>query len=285
MELLRPEWHDRLDSTNTVLLARLRRGEPLPAGFVLAARDQTGGRGRLGRAWVSQPGRDLTFSVLLRPVVRYPELLSLPMAVALGVAAALDEYGVAAHTKWPNDLLLRGRKVGGILTEQEQGSLVVGVGVNVNAGLEDLAAVGRPATSLRIETGHEYQIEPVLDRILGHLVTWTGHWERGGFPSLRSAWLTRCVGLGGPVSVVDGSGSRQGTLVGFGTHGDLLLAGPDGVVQPVWSGELECQPGAPRGQQVRRTPAGAGAGALAPISSTTTPPGTPTCCPRDWSNS
>lgn len=241
MEFLAPEWHDRLTSTNTVLRERLQRGEPLPSGFVLAAREQTAGRGRLGRSWVSQPGRDLTFSVLLRYAAGYPTHLSLPMATALGVAAALEEFGVHGRTKWPNDLQVSGRKLCGILAERQGAGLVVGIGINVNAEAVELAAIDRPATSLRVEAGREHPIELVLDRVLAHLAVWTEHWEEAGFAGLRQAWLARCVGLGEPVAIRDGNGLRRGTLAGFGPDGELLLATADGAVQPVWSGEIEAE--------------------------------------------
>jgi BirA family biotin operon repressor/biotin-[acetyl-CoA-carboxylase] ligase len=239
MEFLPPEWHDQITSTNTVLLERLRLGQALPSGFVLAAREQTAGRGRQGRSWISRPGRDLTFSVLMRTAAGYPALLSLPMAAALGVAAALEEYGVHGRTKWPNDVQVSGRKICGILAEREGSGLVVGIGVNVNAEAADLARLDRPATSLRLETGREYPVESVLDRVLAHLAVWTEHWEEAGFAGLRQAWLARCVGLGEPVAVQVGAVLRRGILAGFGPDGELLLTTADGAVQPVWSGEVE----------------------------------------------
>jgi BirA family biotin operon repressor/biotin-[acetyl-CoA-carboxylase] ligase len=115
----------------------------------------------------------------------------------------------------------------------------VGIGVNVNAEAADLARLDRPATSLRLETGREYPVESVLDRVLAHLAVWTEHWEEAGFAGLRQAWLARCVGLGEPVAVQVGAVLRRGILAGFGPDGELLLTTADGAVQPVWSGEVE----------------------------------------------
>ncbi len=239
MEFLAPEWHRQLPSTSTVLLERLRQGEVLPSGFVLAAHEQTEGRGRHGRRWLSGPDRDLTFSVLLRPATDLPQLLSLPMAVSLALAAAVAGRGVQARTKWPNDVLVGGRKLAGVLTERDGERVVVGIGLNVNASAEDLAEVGQPATSLCLETGRQHGVELILAEILLQLARWTRLWEDQGFAGLRSAWMGHCVGVGAPVTIRDGAIWRRGLLLGFGRHGELLLGGVGTEPQPIWSGEIE----------------------------------------------
>ncbi|MEW6751418.1 MAG: biotin--[acetyl-CoA-carboxylase] ligase [Candidatus Latescibacterota bacterium] len=234
VEFLPPQWHDSLPSTNTWLHDRLRAGVELPAGCVLAARQQTAGRGRQGRSWVSSPGRDLTFSFLVRPRVAAPGLLSLPMAVALGVVDVLADLGVAGQTRWPNDVHVQGRKVCGILAEGHGGALVVGVGLNVNMDAAEAASIDRPATSVQIETGREWPLEPLLARLLQAIAARLEAWERGGFAALREDWLGACAGLGEPV---EAEGLR-GRLEGFGEHGEALVRLADGGLRRVWSGEL-----------------------------------------------
>lgn len=97
MQFHYPEWHDRLTSTNTILCDRLLQDEPLPNGFVLAAHQQTAGKGQLGRSWQSSGGRNLTFSFLLQPIKRIHQITALPMAVAI----SLEQYGLTVQTKWP----------------------------------------------------------------------------------------------------------------------------------------------------------------------------------------
>ena len=126
MRFQKPQWYDELPSTNTTLVEWLREGRDLPDGFVLAARFQTAGRGRYERQWLARPGRNLTFSALLRSDVSPLRFLSLPQAAALGVVAYLEENGLAAQTKWPNDVLVGGRKVCGILAERCNG-VVLGI--------------------------------------------------------------------------------------------------------------------------------------------------------------
>jgi BirA family transcriptional regulator, biotin operon repressor / biotin---[acetyl-CoA-carboxylase] ligase len=153
-------------STNADLLARGG-----PEGQVLVAEEQTAGRGRAGRAWVSEPGASLTFSVLLRPASVPPALRGwLPLLTGVAVAAAVRSVaGVAAVLKWPNDVLVGDRKLAGILAEQSPAgdAVVVGVGLNV-ATPEDALPVspnGLPATSLLVE-GAEVAREPLLAGIL-----------------------------------------------------------------------------------------------------------------------
>ena len=244
MKFLPVEWHDRLASTNTELLERLRGGRRLPSGFVLAAREQSAGRGRFERRWVSRPGRDLTFSFLFRASAGYSRLASLSMAAALGGACALETFGIPTRTKWPNDILVKNRKVGGILAEQLDDSpapgsaLVVGMGINVNSTEAETSAIDKPATSMRQEAGRDFEVEDVLDRVLEALSGWIDRWERGGFTAIRNEWEARCAGVGGVVSVEEANGRRTGTLEGFGKEGQLLLRGKDGTVREVWAGDL-----------------------------------------------
>ena len=233
MQFQKPQWHDELSSTNTTLVEWLRTSRDLPDGFVLAARSQTAGRGRYERRWLARPGRNLTFSVLLRSDASPLQLLSLPQAAALGVVAYLEDKGLAAQTKWPNDVLVGSRKICGILAERCKG-VVLGIGLNVNMDADEAAAIGQPATSLRIETGSERDVERALDELLAHLQVWIGRWEKGGFAALSAAWESHCANLGQYVAV----GEYAGVVLGFGTAGQLLLREDDGTQREVWSGDV-----------------------------------------------
>lgn len=126
-------------------------GPDEPEGTVVAAGHQTAGRGRLGRVWEDEPGTSLLFSVLLRPEMPPDRLPELSVAAARAVA---DAVGRGATVKEPNDVLLGGRKVAGVLGEASEGRVVLGIGVNVNQHAEELPPQTRlPATSLLVETG------------------------------------------------------------------------------------------------------------------------------------
>lgn len=242
LRLLEPEWRESLPSTNSELVGRLASGQKLASGFVLAAREQTAGRGRLGRSWSSAPGRDLCFSFALRTNAPPERLASLPLVVGLGVACGLDAFGLDAQMKWPNDILVRGKKICGILCERVSNRpdhVVAGVGCNVNMDREDAARIDKPATSLRIETGQPHAIADVLERLRASLPPWLAQWRQGGFASVRGAWLQRSAPLGQRVLVRTPGQERSGRPVGFGPHGELLLEGADGAVVSIWAGDIE----------------------------------------------
>ena len=150
--------------TSTQLLLRDDETE----GATVATDHQTAGRGRLGRTWSDEPGRAILMSVLLRPAVPLAEWPTLSVAAGEGVAAALRaEVGVEAVLRPPNDVLVGGRKVVGVLPEAGSGRVVLGIGVNVNQTAAELPAdAATPATSLRLELGHELERAPLLAGIL-----------------------------------------------------------------------------------------------------------------------
>lgn len=246
MDLARPQWVDQVASTNTALLDRLRSGEALPSGYVLAARQQTAGRGRGQNQWATAPNRDLCCSLVLRIPAGGEKLLSLSMAVALSTAMALDRLGLRAHTKWPNDVVVAGHKIAGILPElasspataAPEHTLVVGIGVNVNMDASAAASIGSPATSVLLETGAEASVEEVLDHLLADLATRIRQWEAGGFAALRPDWTARCLWLEEKVAIDDGERRVTGILKAFGDSGQLLLGSDDGPVRQVWTGTL-----------------------------------------------
>lgn len=155
-------------------------GADAAEGTTVATDHQTHGRGRLGRGWEAPPGAGLLFSVLLRPtppMALWPEL---SLVAGEAVAAALcEETGVAAELSHPNDVIVGGRKVAGILPEATTGRVVLGIGVNVDQTAEELPAeTPKPPTSLRVETGSEWPRAPLLATILLELERGYDDWQR-----------------------------------------------------------------------------------------------------------
>ncbi len=245
MKFLDPEWHDKLSSTNTVLMDWLKDGVAIPQGFVLAAVEQTAGRGRYNRHWISQAGQDLTFSFLLYTRHDIPEIASLPMAVALGTASSLDTFGMSTSTKWPNDLLVRGNKIGGILCQNSnakyahESAVIVGIGINVNMMVADVDSIEKPATSLQIETGRAYPIKDVLSIVLEKLPYWIDRWEEGSFPAIREDWIERCCYIGKHITVGEEKDMKSGILEGFGNKGQIIIRDDDGRMHDVWAGDVK----------------------------------------------
>ncbi len=155
-----------------------------PEGATAVADYQSAGRGRLGRIWLAPPGRAILCSVLLRPTVaiaRWPEL---SLVAGEAVAAALrEETGLAAELSHPNDVLVGGRKLVGVLPEASAGRVVLGIGVNVNQTTDELPPdAAKPPTSLRVELGRELERAPLLAAILLELERRYDEWQRGAPP-------------------------------------------------------------------------------------------------------
>lgn len=164
------EHHPETASTNTLLLGYARSGRP--EGLVVTADYQTEGRGKPGRIWESPAGKNLLFSVLLRPPIGIHQAPILTQIACRSIAAALAETcGLACEFKRPNDVMVRGRKICGILTEAQSSpagleAVVVGAGVNVNSGPDEIPPT---ATSVLIETGKKIDRRLLLDAILQQL--------------------------------------------------------------------------------------------------------------------
>jgi len=210
-----------------------------PEGTVVLARRQTKGRGRLGRLWRSPVG-GVYASVVLRPETELPDAVVLPLVVGLGVARALEDFGVHAALKWPNDLLAPdGRKLAGVLLEGLSEGwrvawVVAGIGVNVHEAPGDVSSVsldeiGTPGASLA----------QVAASVLDHVGEAYQSWKRDGFAQLREEYGTRAWLAGRDVVVSDPLGRvvASGRAVGIDPQGRLLVEGPQGTV-PVAAGDV-----------------------------------------------
>ena len=230
----------RTGSTNTDCAARARAGAP--EGLVLAAEEQTAGRGRLGRTWLSPPRAALTFSVLLRPASVPPARRGwLPLLAGVATATAVRHVsGLDAWLKWPNDLLLGPRKLAGILAEQSGDAVIVGIGVNVSAARAELPVTGAaalPATSLLLEGSASLDRERLLREILAEIERWYQAWRGTEIPGdpqasgLRAAYLGLCSTVGRHVRAELPAGNViRGTAVGIDTDGRLIVRTPEGEV-------------------------------------------------------
>ena len=219
---------ERCESTQLLL------GADDPEGAVVVADAQTAGRGRLGRAWVAPPGTSLLCSVLLRPPAG-SRIAQLSLVGGLAAAQTVEsELGRAAQLKWPNDVLVDGRKVAGVLAEARDAVVVLGIGLNVNQAADELPPEPRaPAASLRTLDGAEHDRGALLDTLLDRLETAYGAWLAGGLPALHRELATRDA-LAGRVVGVDG---RRERALGIDEEGRLVLE--SGTVE---SGEIALVP-------------------------------------------
>ncbi len=240
------DWHDSLPSTNTFLKDRVSDDPGLCSGQVVATLRQTAGRGRYSRTWMASAHRDLTFSFLLRAEVEFRWMPLLPMAVSLGVSDYLRHLGIPAEVKWPNDVVVAGRKICGILSEFLPGAgpppaVVVGVGLNLGMTPKEAARIDRPATSVRMERGHAPEPKVALEALLPAISPWIDRWRVAGYAGLCDAWEARVIGRGREATVGEGARQRHGVIEGFGNGGELLLREADGRVAVITMGDVVLQ--------------------------------------------
>jgi BirA family biotin operon repressor/biotin-[acetyl-CoA-carboxylase] ligase len=208
----------------------LLRDSSLPEGAIATADHQTAGRGRLGRSWVETPGTAVLVSVLLRPPQERPPA-QLSLVGGLSAAQAVERIaGSQAQIKWPNDVLVDGRKVAGVLAEKHVDSVVLGVGINVNEDEERLPADARlPAASLRSLTGRLFDREEVLRVLLERVDVLYARWRDEGLAELLPELEARDFLRGRRVMV----GGVRGVAGGLDGDGRLLVDGT-----PVETGEV-----------------------------------------------
>ena len=208
---------------------------------VVWARRQTAGRGRGGRDWVSPEG-NLYLSLVLRPHCPAARAAELGFVAAVAVVAALDRLspGLDLAVKWPNDVLLGGRKLAGMLIEAESSAaaldwLVLGVGVNVASAP---AGTEFPAVALS-ERGSGIAVEALLAAFADDFLAWTRLWEQDGFPPVRHAWLARARGLGQAITVRLPKTTLRGTFIDLDADGALILQEmPAGETRRITAGDV-----------------------------------------------
>lgn len=217
------------DSTNTQLMRLAESGAP--AGTVVVADNQTAGRGRRARVWISSPQHSLTFSLLWRfpPASSAPQALSL--VVGLALHDALATLGVISALKWPNDILCEGRKLAGVLIETQPGdlkSVVIGIGFNRSLPPEMPVEIARSAIGLDDIMSRVPTREALLALLLMHLAALFERYTTQGFADLRDEWQTLNAFRDRDVSISGGQ-SISGICRGVSESGELLINTPDGI--------------------------------------------------------
>jgi len=237
------EYAPQVGSTNDVAKARAKEGAP--EGLVVVAEEQLAGRGRRGRAWSSPFGLGVWSSTLLRPQITPFEAPQAALLAALAVARAIERCtSLSAEVKWPNDVLVQGKKVSGILVEMDAElervrSLVVGIGINANLPAEALPEEARAfATSLLLATGRPVDRAALLARTLEELERVYFAWREGGFLPLLEEVRGRMGMLGSKVTVSGQSGSWIGRAVDVGGDGALLVERDGGEVVSVYAADV-----------------------------------------------
>ena len=222
---------------STMETARKEAGQGAPEGTVVIADEQTAGHGRLGRAWLSPEG-SVSLSVVL-----YPDIAGLPyliMIASLAVARSIEAVtGLEALLKWPNDVLVNGRKVAGILIESSMGGkavdyAVMGIGININVDMSAFPEIAATATSLSGELHSSVSRLGVVRRLLVELDgLYKAPWQ-----AIYGEWRSRLTTLGRQVCVVSGGDAQYGRAESVTADGSLMLRADDGSLTKVLAGDI-----------------------------------------------
>jgi BirA family biotin operon repressor/biotin-[acetyl-CoA-carboxylase] ligase len=233
-----------VDSTNAMALRLAAEGAV--EGTVVVAETQSKGRGRAGKPWYSPPGVNLYLSVILRPAVEVQKAGLLTLISSLAIADAIEAEGGQAQVKWPNDVLLAGRKVAGVLAElqvlgERVETLVLGIGVNVNVGQDKLdQALGQTAwgaTSLKEVLGREIDRVAFAVTVLGSLDRRYDHFRASEGKAIVQEWKARSC-LGQRVRIIEPGRSIDGVTEDIDAAGCLLVRLDDGSLRRVFEGEI-----------------------------------------------
>lgn len=215
-------------------------------GLVVIADEQTEGKGRMNRSWHSARNRGVWMSLILRPEIlpsQAPQITLLPAAALAHLVE--DTIGVTPKIKWPNDLLINGKKTAGILTEMQAEQdriqyIVLGIGINVNQETDELPEDIRSiATSLKMETGHEWDLHPLIQQFLTVFEQDYDRFLTEGFSGVKLKWERYGYRIGETVSIRTGKESFEAQLAGIEPDGALRIKKNDGREAVLYSAEIQ----------------------------------------------
>ncbi|KGG80612.1 biotin--acetyl-CoA-carboxylase ligase [Caloranaerobacter azorensis H53214] len=233
---------DSIDSTN--IKAKQLAAEGAKEGTVVIAEEQTMGRGRLGRGWVSPKGKGIWMSIILRPNIDPIDASKVTQIGAAAVWSALSKVGVDAYVKWPNDIVLNCKKVCGILTEMSAelnriNYLVIGIGVNVNINLQEFPnEINNIATSIKAEVGHDVDRKFITAEILNNFERFYNELIKyGSIKTSIEICRKTSILLGREIKIITNQGERKVKAIDITDQGELLIE-ENGKIEKLISGEI-----------------------------------------------
>jgi BirA family biotin operon repressor/biotin-[acetyl-CoA-carboxylase] ligase len=232
---------DIIDSTNTYAK---EHKESFPKGQItcITANEQTDGRGRFQRKWISPKGVNLYTTFYFTLPSQAPHLVSLGQVMAYSFAHLLEKEGLHPKIKWPNDIQLSGKKVSGILCEtqfsQNTVEIFLGIGINVNLSQEDADQIDQPATSLLIETGNKWDLIRLLQKLQKQFEHDLETFKESGFTPFRTDFEKHLILKGELIHCFDGKKTWVGILHSLTEDGQLNLLLPDQTIHTLSSGDI-----------------------------------------------
>jgi BirA family biotin operon repressor/biotin-[acetyl-CoA-carboxylase] ligase len=230
-----------IDSTNTYAKSLIK--ENGPHGTVVLAEEQSAGRGRMQRNWSAEKGKNLLFSIVLYPDFGFEKISLLPFAASLAVADAIDSVnGLSSTCKWPNDVLINGKKVCGMLLEAVSGGemiekVVLGIGINVNQ-VEFPEELRHKATSLSLESGIDVDRIRLLQSVLEECEH--RYEQLAQFPPMQllNEWKLKALLFGKKITVLESEFSYNATAIDLAEDGSLIIKTEDGTTKSIFAGDV-----------------------------------------------
>lgn len=234
-------YFDEIDSTNDEAKRRAEKGEC--NGFLVFSDSQSAGKGRFGRSWKSEKGACVYFSFILRPDIMPVEAPILTLVAGLGVLRGIKKMtALDVKIKWPNDIVINGKKVVGILTEmsaeiERVKYIVVGIGININNKSFD-DEIAYKATSIAIQTGKSFNRIRILQAVLKEIEICCNSFNDGGFSALRDEYIQNCVNMHTDVRLTCKGSQIEGRTVDINEKGEIVIEKKDGEIINVFGGEV-----------------------------------------------
>lgn len=240
-------FYETIESTNVE--AKRLAGAGLPEGALILAESQSRGKGRMERRWASPKGGGLYLSVVLRPDIMPQEVQKLTFVAAVALACTLRELDVQPQIKWPNDILINGRKVAGILMELTGGFesvdfVILGIGLNLSRSMKEFPrSIQNQAASVNMAAGRSIDRREIIQVLLLQLEVWYELFLRGSFESILEVWRRFADMLGARVRVILSEGSMEGTAEDVASDGSLMVRDDKGSIHRVIVGDVvRCRP-------------------------------------------
>lgn len=237
-------YYESVSSTQEI--AHRLAQEGVKEGHVVISDEQTKGKGRLGRVWLSPMGTSISMSLILRPQIPPQQAPQLTLLTAVSVVLGIEKTtGLKCQIKWPNDILLNGKKLVGILTEMQAEpdtihSVIIGIGINVNHREEQFSSDLRNiATSLYIESGKEVSRAKLVANIFDEMERLYEQYLLEGFHVIKKLWEENAINMGKQITARTLKGSITGIAKGITDDGVLLLEDEEGTVHSIYSADIE----------------------------------------------
>lgn len=234
--------YDTLESTNDKAKEIAAYSEE---GTVILAREQTKGKGRLGRVWSSTKDKDILMSIILKPEIQIKDIPKITLVGATAINMALRDIGIDSQIKWPNDIVIENKKVSGILTEMSSNSrdinyVIMGIGINVNQDIQDIPKeLQYKSTSLKIVKNSVIDRRELLNNILERFRTlYMPFRSNGDMEKVINIYRENSIVIGKEILVIKGKDKiRKGVAIDINHRGELLVEFPEGL-EEICSGEV-----------------------------------------------